>query len=456
MKTPTGTKTPIVLQRRIDRRRVLKGMLGGAAVSVGMPLFDCLFDGRGEALAQTGAIPVRFGTWFWGCGVNPRRWVPAADGTGYDTPPELAMAVEGFQDRISVLTGFDTPLNGRNNYPHYSPPMVTLTGDSPTSLEHIPRATFDVEIANVVGTSTRFRTLDLTADGRQAAWSAQGAGARAPAMGTALALYQRVFGEGFQLGGGEFVPDPRVMVRRSVLSAVLEQSRRLESTLGSADRARLDQYYTSVRQLENQLDVLLTEPPELPGCFEPEAPREAEPSLRLDFVTRNHNLLADLLAVALTCDQTRVFNLNLWRLFTDVHFDGEDVGYHQLTHDERVDESLGYQPLSQRFFVRAMECWRHLLGALDGIEEGDGTLLDRVAIFAHSGTEFPKEHGTTNIPMMVAGRAGGRLVPGRHIRGGGSPTTRATLTMQQLFGVPVSSWGTGDAETSAPIGDLLA
>ena len=173
-----------------SRRRMLKGMLGGVAVGVGLPLFDALFDQHGEALAQDGALPVRFGTWFWGCGVNPERWVPTAEGTGYDLPVELAMAVEGFQDKVSVLTGFDTPLNGRNNFPHYSPPIVTLTGDSPVDDEHIPRATFDVEIANVIGTTTRFRSLDITADGGGSGWSALGAGA------VTLLLRRRAGGRG--------------------------------------------------------------------------------------------------------------------------------------------------------------------------------------------------------------------------------------------------------------------
>lgn len=444
------------MSSKLSRRRVLKGMLGGAVVSVGLPLFDLLFDEHGQALAEEGGSPVRFGTWFWGCGVNPSRWVPGADGAGYDLPPELALAVGPFQDKLSVLTGFDTPLNGRNNFPHYSPPVVTLTGDSPLDGNHIPRATFDVEIANVIGTTTRFRALDVTADARDSAWSAASTGARAPAESSPVALYQRVFGEGFQLGGGEFVPDPAVMVRKSVLSTVLEQSKSLEQELGSHDRQRLDQYFTAVRQLENQLEIMLTEPPELPACYEPSSPPSANQVQEIDQVVKTHNLMADLLAVALACDQTRVFNVNLWRLFTDVRFPGEEVGYHQLTHDEIVDETLGYQTQSQRFLVRAMECWQHLLTALDDIDEGAGTLLDNVAVFAHSGTEFPKEHGTQNIPMMLAGSAGGRLNTGLHVRGGASPTSRVALTLQQAFGVPLSKWGVGEIETSSPVADLLA
>ncbi len=440
---------------KLSRRRFLRGMMGGAAVTVGLPLFDHLFDSHGVALAQDGVAPTRFGTWFWGCGINPQRWVPSREGAGYDLPPELAMAVDGFSDRVSVLTGFDTPLNGRNNYPHYSPPIVTLTGDSPTSLSHLPRGTFDHEIANVIGAQSRFRTLDLTADGQGSAWSAVGPGAWSPTENSPTALYQRVFGDGFQLGGDGFVPDPLLMVRQSVLSAVLEDSQRLYQELGSQDRQRLDQYFTAVRQLENQLEIALTEPPELAACVHPDFVEGGVPMLEIESAVTTHNLMADLLVLALACDQTRVFNMNLWRMFTDVRFPGEEVGYHQLTHDEAVDPSLGYQPLSQRFLERSLGCWQHLLRGLDSITEGDGTLLDHVAVFAHSGTEFPKEHGTQNIPMMIAGSASGRLRTGLHVRGGASPTSRVALTLQQAFGVPASTWGVGDNETRSPVTELL-
>lgn len=441
--------------RKLSRRRWLRGMVGGAAVTVALPLFDHLFDESGVALAEDGLAPVRFGTWFWGCGCNPERWVPQTEGAGYDLPPELAMGVEGFSDKVSVLTGFDTPLNGRNNWPHYSPPVVTLTGDSPETDDTLPRGTFDHEIAQAIGASSRFRTLDATADGRARGWSAVASGAWSPAESSPAALYQRVFGAGFQVGGEGFVPDPKVMVRKSVLSAVLEDSNRLYQDLGSRDRQRLDQYFTAVRQLENQLDLMLSEPPDLPACYAPEPTKANAPPLEIEKVVQTHDLMADLLVLALACDQTRVFNLCLWRLFTDVRFPGEDVGYHQLTHDEAVDPALGYQKSSQRFLVRAMECWRHLLTALDDVDEGDGTLLDHALVFAHSGTEFPKEHGTQNMPMMLAGSGAGRVKTGLHVRGGASPTSRVALTLQQVMGVPVGTWGVGESQTSSPVSEVL-
>ena len=75
----------------LSRRSALRGLVNGAAVVVGVPLLDAFLDGNGAALAATGgALPVRFGTWFWGLGVNPPRWYPTKPGANYDIPPELA------------------------------------------------------------------------------------------------------------------------------------------------------------------------------------------------------------------------------------------------------------------------------------------------------------------------------------------------------------------------------
>ncbi len=105
-------------------------MLGGAAVSVGLPLFDCFLNGNGTALAQGSPLPVRFGTWFWGCGMNPDRWVPTTEGADYELSPELE-AIAPVREHISVLSGFNTVLDGRPNLPHWTGVMATLTGSVP-------------------------------------------------------------------------------------------------------------------------------------------------------------------------------------------------------------------------------------------------------------------------------------------------------------------------------------
>src|SRR5665213_1638713 len=89
-----------------NSRTILRGMLGGSAVTVGLPLLDCFLNTNGTAFAATGApLPVRFGTWFWGCGLNPGRWVPQKTGANYDTPAEIKV-LEPFKDRLSVFSGF--------------------------------------------------------------------------------------------------------------------------------------------------------------------------------------------------------------------------------------------------------------------------------------------------------------------------------------------------------------
>src|SRR5690242_1355830 len=94
----------------LNRRAVLRGTLNGAAITVALPLLDCFLTANGNALASGGPVPVRFGTWFWGCGMTPERWVPSKDGADYDLPAELK-PFEGIRDRLNILSGFNVPLD---------------------------------------------------------------------------------------------------------------------------------------------------------------------------------------------------------------------------------------------------------------------------------------------------------------------------------------------------------
>jgi hypothetical protein len=87
--------------------------------------------------------------------------------------------------------------------------------------------------------------------------------------------------------------------------------------------------------------------------------------------------------------------------------------------------------------------------------EGDGTLLDNCLVLAHSESSFAKSHRVTTLPVMIAGSAGGRLRPGLHLRGNGEPVTRIGLTVQQVMGLPVASWGTRSLAVSQPLGAIL-
>src|SRR5262245_28047537 len=113
------------------RRRVLKGMLGGSAITVGLPLLDCFLNTNGTAMAATGAsVPNVFGTWFWGCGLTPGRWEPSKVGAGFDMKAET-MPLEPYKKSLNIYSGMKAYLDGKPPRPHTSGRQAAYSGDIP-------------------------------------------------------------------------------------------------------------------------------------------------------------------------------------------------------------------------------------------------------------------------------------------------------------------------------------
>ncbi|MEJ6009993.1 DUF1552 domain-containing protein [Novosphingobium aquae] len=442
----------------LNRRTALRGMLGGAAVTVGVPLLDCFLDVNGKAMAATGnAMPIRFGTWFWGLGVNPTRWFPTKPGRNYDLPPELA-PIAPLQNKISVFGNFNVPLDGAPNLPHVSGGAAVRTGRALTAERGLPGESFDVTIGDRIGSRSRFASLDLSATGDpRNSLSGRGGGNLNPSEISAANLYSRIFGTGFKdPNSASFTPDPQVIARRSVLSGVTEQRQSLERAVGAGDKAKLDQYFTSLRQLENQLDAELTKPEPLQACMVPRKVPGLPVNAEIENVMMSHELMTDLLVMALACDQTRVFNMMFNNGASSLTRIGSTITHHQLTHEEVLDPKLGYQPEATYFLTKIMEAWLYFVTALDKVKEGDGTLLDNTLVFAHSETAFAKFHTIDCMPMMMAGTAGGKIKSGLYVDGAGSPVSRVGLTMMQAMGVPMDRWGAKSMETNKTIGEIMA
>lgn len=457
------------MNKRIGRRTILRGAVAGGAVGMGLPLLDCFLNDNGTALAQGGgAIPVRFGTWFWGCGMNPARWAPPTEGLGYELSPELesldrALASGGkVRDQVSVFSGFDVKLDGNPNFPHGSGPASNLTGLFAPEDGVFGAPSIDVLIAREVGGFTRFRSLQLSATGnRNQTYSRESATISNASEISPMEVYARIFGPDFaDPTAGPFVPNPRWTLRQSVLSAVKDDRDKLMGSVGTHDQQRLDQYFTSVRQLEQMLDVLLSGPPDLPSCRRADDPGpdilQGEVFQNdVDSVNQRHRAMADLLTFALACDQTRVFNMMFSFGLSALSEPGGDTTHHQLTHDETLDLGLGYQPQATRFVLASMEGWADFVERLASIPEGDGTLLDNCLVFANSDTSLAKPHDVRGLPMMIAGSAGGRIRPGIHVKGNTDPCTRVGLTVQQAMGLPIDAWGTNSLQTSLPVSEIL-
>jgi Protein of unknown function (DUF1552) len=444
-----------------SRRRMLRGMLGGTAVSVGLPFLEAFLDGNGTAQAASGAaLPVCFGTWFYGCGLNPGRWEPRTVGRGYEFGVELE-PLAPFREKLNVYSRMSALLDGRPPAAHTVAIAVLMQGTAPPTLERPmnPGPSFDTVIADTVGVQTRFRSLEVACTGDpKSSLTKRNGDARDPAEVSPLALYRRIFGPEFHdPNAAQFTPDPAVMVRRSVLSGVSEQAGQLRRQLGAADRAHLDQYFTSLRELEQQLDLQLQKPAPLAACSRSETPPATPVGTEVEEVRLNHRLFARILAHALACDQTRVFSLVLTDGLSQLRFAGEANTHHLFTHEDPIDTKLGYQPNVAKFFPVILDMFAAFLGELGNFREGDRTLLDRMLVMNYTDSGYAKNHTTDNIPLLTAGSAGGRMRTGIHYAAPpADPITRLSLTVQKVMGVPIASYGTESNQTSKIITEVLA
>ncbi|MCH2324992.1 MAG: DUF1552 domain-containing protein [Pseudomonadales bacterium] len=442
--------------KKLNRRKFLKGALNGGVITVGLPLLDIFLNDNGTAYADGTPIPMRFGTWSWGLGMSESIFVPKKTGSNFDLPDEIA-ALAPVQEHINLYTNFHVFKDDAPNLCHHSGWVVLRSGIAPMTSQNKPGETIDVAVSRQIGNATRFRSLSATATGdNRNSFSYEGGNSVNVPEWSPLRFYQRLFGEEFQNPNAEtFTPDPKVMVRKSALSAVQEDTKKLEQTLGANDRARLDQYFTGLRDLERRFDLQLTKPDPREACIVLEEPEILPTGLDADLVAKRHRMMTDLMLMAVACDQTRVFNMFYAHAFSSTIRPGYDKPHHTATHEEAVNAELGYQPNVSWFTRRAMDEWAYYVDALANFKEGDGSLLDNSFIYATTDQSFAKLHAIDGIPMFSAGTAGGRVKTGLHVDGGGSPGCRLGYTAQRLMGLDIESWGDKSNTTSSEIGEIL-
>jgi hypothetical protein len=440
---------------RVTRRSVLRGAMGGASIGVALPFLDCFLSDSGQALASGAPIPVRFGTWFWSMGHTPNHAVDA-DSSRLAFLEEC-QALTPYIPYINYFGQFNSPLDGRPNHVHHTGWVSCRTGTAPQLPGDIPAPTLDVLVSDAIGNGTRFKSIDMTCTGNpRDSFTARNTHSRNAGEVSPVALYARLFGSrGATQAAAGSAADPELMLQQSVLSGISEDRRRFEKRLGAADRARLDEYFTSIRQLENQLAVQQQAPEQRAACVRPAAPKDGPIGLELPVAQANHDAMSRLLVVALACNQTRVFNMAFNNALSSLRRPGTAYTHHTLTHEEAVDKVRGYQPEAFWFNCRVMEALAGFIDKFSKVREGSGTLLDNSLIFAHAETSYAKLHAVDNIPVLMIGRAGGRVKTGRHIVGHGDPISRVGLTAMQVMGLPIEKWGTGSLQTSKTVADIL-
>lgn len=437
----------------MKRRTFLRGVLGGAAITVGLPLLDVFLDDNGEALAEGGGPPVRFGLFYWGNGMIPELWTPRGEGAQWELSEELA-PLAPVKDEISVISGMSVKMD--NTEPHWSGAAGILTG---VPLWHrapqdytFAAPSIDQVIAGHVGGATRFRSIELGAE-PELGLSFNGPDNRNPAESSPHSLFERIFGAGFRAPGEEAEPDPSIGWRRSVLDAVQEDHASLRKKLGSRDKARLEQHLDGIRELELRLARLQEDPPQLAACARPEEPEAEYPFIDgRPQLTAKNRAMCDVLTMALACDQTRVFSNFITAPLSNLLLAGANAGHHQLTHDEPGD-----QPQVHQIVISIMGELAYMIDRLRSVPEGDGTLLDNCAVLATSDVSLGKTHSLDEFPILLAGTAGGKLRKGVHYR---SPSrenaSHVLMSLVRAMGIRTSSFGDGPGRVTEGLSAIEA
>ena len=222
------------------RRFLLRGLCHGSAAVVSLPFLDCFLDSRGEAVAATGsAIPTRFGTFFWGCGLTKALYLPKTSGANYEDMPQLA-SLKPYKNKLNLLSGFRAYVDDKPNIQHWTGNAAITTGTAPANDTQFDGQTIDQTIADAIGHGARFRSIEISCCGnKRESYSSLGGSNINPPEISPVGLYTRLFGPGFQdPSKTDWKPNLDVMLQKSVLSVVADDRKLLLKGVGAGDRAR--------------------------------------------------------------------------------------------------------------------------------------------------------------------------------------------------------------------------
>ncbi len=437
------------MTRKLSRRTVLRGM--GAAVA--LPALEAMAPAGAFAAAGGPKPPLRMAFLMTPNGVNVQHWFPSAEGTDYEFPKTLR-PLAPFRDRLLVLSGLThdkARANGDGPGDHARSAAAFLTGCQPRKTDGAEiRAGVSVDqlAAQKVGSRTRLPSLEIGCDkgamagncdsGYSCAYSSaiSWSGPTTPVAKeiNPRAVFARLFGDPDAVAA-ERERLLQALYRRSVLDLVLEDARGLSGELGAADRKKLDEYLESVRSIEKRIRSAEKEAdPEIPPSVE--VPR----GVPADY-TSHIRLMMDLLAAAFQTDSTRILTFQIANEGSNRPFPQLEVrdGHHSLSHHGRNPEKLEKIQKIDQFYV---EQFAYLLGKLQGMKEGEGTVLDSCMLVHGCAIGDGNRHNHDELPVLLAGGGGGTLAPGRHVRyPRNTPMNNLFLEMLDRMGVQEERFG---------------
>jgi hypothetical protein len=434
------------MTKRFSRRTVLRGL--GTAIA--LPMLEAM---RLPAAAKdpAKAAPRRMAVVFVPNGAHMPDWTPLAEGSDYALPPILG-PLAPFKQDLLVLTGLTqdkAAAHGDGGGDHARSAATFLTGRHPRKTHGAniqAGVSMDQLAAEQLGRATRFASLQLGCDlgpqggncdsGYSCAYSSNISWrSESTPMSKEInprLVFERLFGGDESTGGVNRAQ--READRKSVLDFVLADANRLHDRLGGTDRRKLDEYLTSVRELEQRLEHAdraaasaseqVAKPDGIPKDFE-----------------QHIRLMCDLMVTAFQTDQTRIITFMIANEGSNrpYPFIGVPDGHHDVSHHGGSQEK---QDKIRKINLFHMRQFAYLLEKLKEAKEGERSLLDSSMVLYGGGISDGNRHNHDDLPILVAGHGGGQLQSGRHLRyPRGTPLNNLFLSMLDRLDVKADSLG---------------
>jgi len=415
---------------------------------IALPWLETMAPTRTAMAATHTGPPTRLLFYYIPNGIHMAAWTPTSQGADYALP-EILSPLEGLTDELLVLTGLGNlpgKPDGPGDHAGGTSAFLTCAHAKKTDGKDIyVGLSVDQVAAEAIGDATSFPSLQLGLEGgasvggcdsgyscaysRNISWS--GPSTPLPKTVNPQLVFDRLFG-GFDPEASAQDLERRRVLRLSVLDYVLGDAAKLQSQLGATDRHKVEEFLDGVRALETRLQQ---GPGEL-SCEPGPRPPGGDWS-----ITERSDLMNDLMVKAFQCDQTRLISFMMGNAGSNRSYDfiGVSGAHHEISHHQNLQENFDKLTVINAWEVTQ---FASLVSKLQAVPEGNGTLLDHCAVFFSSEVEDGNAHRHSNLPVLLAGRAGGAIDPGRHVVYEDSPPlANLYLRLLAAAGAPTTAFG---------------
>jgi len=423
-----------------SRRAVLRGT--GCAMA--LPWLESV-----NASAATAAMPKRFGVVFLGCGINEDHW--SASGNGADMKLSKTLSpLEPFKQKINVVDGlYVKTLTNEGIHPGQTGSLLSGEPITKGAVIH-SGVSVDQVIANQVGQDTPQSSIVLACEQPMTGYHETNFSLaysshlswQTPDSPVPVEVYPALAWDSLFDNRGS-------LLNISVLDRVKDRAAALSHKVSASDRGKIDEFLTSVREVEKRVEVMrkgMNDAQDSAKAGNIPAIAMERPKSGLPEDLREHaRLMADIIAIAFQTDKTRVASWIISRDLSAMYYPFLDVkeGHHAASHDNNSDS---YERIA-RFHV---EQYAYLVSRLDGMKEGDGTVLDNSCIMFLSNMWIGRKHDNFRLPVVLSGGLGGTLKTGRSLNylDAGEEKRRMCglyLSLMDRYGVKLDKFGDATA-----------